>query len=107
MPSDLFRGASGLRHAGRSRTARQRMDDSPAAIERGKELLERIEAAAGDAGVLADRMAEAIGLWREARGMSRVGRDGRTIFGIEELYAALCCDKARELYLVASGANHG
>lgn len=77
------------------------------AVVRGTEVLARIREAEGDAQRLALLMAESIAMAREARGISPIGRDGRTHVVMEELQAAYCMDAARSAYLRAIGSNTG
>lgn len=87
------------------RTAQQRMDAFPAAIQRTTEFKARVLAAEGDAVRCADLMAEAIAMDREARGFGVVGNDGRSIFEFERLQACYCLDDSRAAYLRARGSN--
>lgn len=81
------------------------MDAAPAAIARTEEFRQRLKEAAGDPVRCADLMAEAIAMDREARGISAVGRDGRSYFEFERLQACYCLDAARAAYLKARGSN--
>lgn len=102
--SGLF-GASGTRFGGKNRTAWDRINAIPAAVARGEAFRQRVTEAAGDAVKLADLMAEAIAMAREARGLDSVGRDGRSVVGVEEMQAAYCMDAAAGAYLKARGSN--
>jgi len=87
------------------RTAQERMDAIPAVIARTDEFRRRVAEAEGDAVRCADLMAEAIAIDREARGLSPVGRDGRSYFEFERMNACYCLDDARAAYLKARGSN--
>lgn len=68
-------------------------------------VMERMREAEGYAARLADLLAEAIAMAREARGLDPVGRDGRARVSMEELQAAYVMDAARAAYLGAKGSN--
>ena len=89
----------------RRRTFQERMDAFPAAIARTEEFRGRLKLAEGDVYRCADMMAEAIAMDREARGLSPVGNDGRSVFEFERLQACYCLDDSRAAYLRARGSN--
>lgn len=98
-------GASGISHGKRGRSGEDRLSAIPAAVARGDEFKERVKQAEGDAVRLADMMAEAITMDRDARSIESVGRDGRTVFSMERLIACHCMDAAKVAYLRARGSN--
>ena len=67
-----------------------RLKTAPPAVARADEFKTRVKQAAGDVVRLADLMAEAIAMEREAR-------------GLERLTAYWCLDEARTAYLAARG----
>lgn len=88
-----------------NRSGLERLEAFPVAIERTKEFMDRVTKAEGDKTRCADLMAEAIAMDRDARGLSPVGRDGRSHFEFERLQACYCLDAARTAYLKARGSN--
>lgn len=94
--------------AGR-RTARDRLEAIPAAMARRADFLDRAAAAERDSSLLrlADLMAEAIGMELEARGLSVVGKDGRSLVDFEEIAAAHCARAAQEAYRRVRGIVNG
>jgi hypothetical protein len=103
---DVSNLAPTTERAERRRTNRDRMAAMAETMQRGEGFRSRITEAGVDVLRLADLMAEAIEMAREARGVEVVGGDGRTVFGMEEMQAAYCLDAARAAYLVARGSNH-
>ena len=88
-----------------AKASKARLDAIPAALARREDFMARLKDAAGDRWRLADMMAEAIAMGREARGLEGVGRFGTQVVCIEEIAAAHCMDAARDAYLLASGSN--
>ena len=98
-------GKSGVGHGTLRRTGQQRLDAITDAVTKGDEFKNRVKEAGGDRVRLADLMAEAIAMDREARSLESVGKDGRATFCMERLIACHCLDAAREAYLRARGSN--
>ncbi len=82
------------------RTGAHRLAAISGAMERGGKFRERVHLADGDALSLADLMAEAIAMNRDARAFEVV-RGGRAIVCIEEIESYHCMDAARAAYLYA------
>ncbi len=82
----------------RGRTAQQRFDAIPAAMQRGEEFRARV-AAATDILQCADLMAEAIAMERESRSLEPVDRNHRIYFAFEQLQAMYCLDAAQRAYI--------
>lgn len=100
-----MKGASGVDHSGRRRTGEDRLNAIEGSMARRDEFLGRVMQANGDRERLADMMAEAIAMDRDARMLEPVSKDGRQFFSIERLAACHCMDAAREAYLRARGSN--
>ncbi len=98
-------GKSGVTHGKGRRTGEDRVMAITGAVARADDFKERVKVAEGDTVRLADLMAEAIAMDREARGLESVGKDGRQTFAMERLAACWCMDAARESYLKARGSN--
>lgn len=73
-----------------TRTFKQRLDAIPVAEEAKAKFIARLRDATGDPDAIAFLMAEAIDMSIQANGVETIGRDGRVMVCIEQVFAAHC-----------------
>lgn len=86
-------------------TMQERIETFPQWRARSDAFFARVAEAEGDVLALADLMSEAIAMHRSTRALDKIGKDGRAMFGFEELCAIHCMDNANEAYGKARQSN--